>query len=55
MVMLLWLTGGVGFSRVHPLLITQLVLCFFSIISSPAPGAASRAHDHGRTGQCEQE
>jgi len=29
MVMLLWLTGGVGFSRVHPLLITQLVLVLF--------------------------
>lgn len=29
MVMLLWLTGGVGFSRVHPLLITQLVLVVF--------------------------
>jgi len=29
MVMLLWLTGGVGFSRVHPLLITQLILVLF--------------------------
>ena len=29
MVMVLWLTGGVGFSRVHPLLITQLVLVLF--------------------------
>jgi Na+-translocating ferredoxin:NAD+ oxidoreductase RnfD subunit len=34
MVMLLWLTGGVGFSRVHPLLITQLllVLCFYPLL-----------------------
>src|SRR4051812_44917597 len=29
LVMLLWLTGGVGFSRVHPLLLTQLALVLF--------------------------
>src|SRR4051812_25137687 len=29
LVILLWLTGGVGFSRVHPLLLTQLALVLF--------------------------